>query len=73
VPLEMLISTHPMGIDPSVFGVSIMKVVFEGLLPEQAASQPTTTTRVNVRAPKKSRVQLRPIAADARLFHAFYA
>jgi hypothetical protein len=69
----MLISTHPMGIDLSVFGVLIMKVVFEGLLPEPSATQAATTSRIDVRAPKKSRVQLRPIAADARLFHAFYA
>ncbi len=51
-----------------------MKVVFEGLSPEPVASQPmVAVARNEVRVPKKSRVQLRPIAADARLFHAFYA
>lgn len=55
-----------------------MKVVFEGLQPEQAVATPVANAvaspvRADVRFPRKSRVQLHPIAAEARLFHAFYA
>lgn len=49
-----------------------MKVIFEGRVPEQAI-QPKRADVVAVQAPRKSRVQLRPISAEARLFHAFYA
>ncbi|WP_416909190.1 MAG: hypothetical protein ACMVO5_06240 [Polymorphobacter sp.] len=45
-----------------------MKVVFEGVFPEDRP-QPQVQ-RIDVRAPKKARVQLRPIAASAPLFHA---
>ncbi len=46
-----------------------MKVVFEGLLPEDRP-QPQAQTANAARAPKKSRIQLRLIGASAPLFHA---
>lgn len=48
-----------------------MKVVFEGLLPEDRPQSSVQNSQVTgSRAPKKSRVQLRMIGANLPLFHA---
>jgi hypothetical protein len=50
------------------YGENIMKVVFEGVVPEGRPQ--TIAQKAIVRAPKKSRVQLRLFTAAAPLFHA---
>ncbi len=49
-----------------------MKVIFDSEMPQQA-SQPQVSVATSRPTPRKSRVQLQPIAASTRLFHAFYA